>query len=167
MSKADGQQIAIKFTQPITSDISTLDTSAFSVTGREYDYEPSGTESTKEYTIASTEAHPTESNAILLTVSDTENGFRNVDGELTVAYDSMIGNLTGVGGPVDSFSQAFTPADLVRKPDVDDTEHIEVTIAATGTLVHIYYSGCQDDQDNHIEISAVTATGTLTHVDDL
>lgn len=42
MSKADGQGIKIKFTQAITSDVSTLDIAAFAVTGQEYDMQPGG-----------------------------------------------------------------------------------------------------------------------------
>ena len=75
MSKADGQLIAIKFTLPITSDVSTLDVSAFTVTGQEYNYVPGGELVAGDYEIDSVEAYNSASSDIDLssgTFTDTE-----------------------------------------------------------------------------------------------
>ena len=93
--------------------------------------------------------------------------FCSVAGNLTVAYDATKGNLAGLGGPVESFSAIFMPTDLVSKPDVNDPENIEVAnVTALGTLMLISYFDFQNGGE-HIEISGISATGALTHVDDI
>lgn len=104
---------------------------------------------------------------ILLTVADTENGFRNVVGDLTLAYNSTLGSLSGLGGPVSSFSTTFTPEDLVRKPDINEPVHIDCLFSGSSLLLRIYYSSYQDEQNANVKLSSVTGSGTLTNVNDL
>jgi hypothetical protein len=138
---------------------------SFTVTGQEYNFVPGGELEASAYTVESVAAHPTEENAILLTIAANDR-FESVVGNLTVAYDATKGNLAGAGGQVESFSVSFTPADLVAKPNQNDQENIEIaSIAATCTLTHIDYINSKEDEN--IEIAGITATGILTHVDDI
>ena len=61
---------------------------------------------------------------ILLTL-DWWSRFNNVEGDLTVNYDATKGNLTGVGGAVESFEVEFTPQDLVQTPNPNEEELIK------------------------------------------
>lgn len=102
---------------------------------------------------------------ILLTLNPLKR-FHRVNGNLTVSYDSTIGNLAGASGPVASFSLAFIPAELVNKPHPNDAENIEIVSATVaGTLTEIFYTNTKEDEN--IEISGVTVTGALTHINDL
>lgn len=93
------------------------------------------------------------------------NRFLNIEGQLTVAYDDTIGNLAGYGGPVESFSVSFSPADLVQKPNPNDPENMEITdVAVNDTLLRVYYTDTKEDES--VEIT-VGVTGTLTSIDDL
>ena len=103
------------------------------------------------------------SNIILLTL-DPLKRFHRVNGDLTISYNAAIGNLAGSGGAVASFSRTFTPADLVNKPNPNDMEHVEMSVAAAGALTSIYYTDVKEEE--HIELT-VSAAGTLTHVDNL
>jgi hypothetical protein len=93
--------------------------------------------------------------------------FLNVEGALTVEYDNVVGNLAGSGGPVESFLESFVPTDLVQKPNPHSPEHIEITdVEAEGDLIRIYYTDAQNGGE-HLEISSITAVGTLTHINDI
>ena len=139
---------------------------AFTVTGQEYDMEPEGTLYTQSYDVISVEAYPEDEYAILLSILPLDR-FHRVQGDLTVTYDSTLGNLAGYGGPVASFTVPFTPKDLVNKPHPHDPERIELaSLAVTGTLIHIYYSDLNEAYE-HIEITNISAAGVLTHIDDL
>lgn len=105
--------------------------------------------------------------AVLLVFNSFSGRFHSVVGGLTVSYDASKGNLGGAGGPVASFSETFTPDGLIAKPGVNDPENIEVTnVTATGTLTEVFYTDTQSAAEN-IEITGVTATGVLTHIDDI
>jgi hypothetical protein len=107
----------------------------------------------------------TDDTEIMLTVEPNDR-FNSVVGNLTVAYNSTIGNLAGSGGPVASFSQAFAPADLVAKPHQNDQEHIAITsVTANGTLTAIQYLSAKADE--HISITGITAVGVLTNINDI
>ena len=95
---------------------------AFIVTGEEKNF-LDGEPTEREYVVNNVEAHPTEPNTILLTMfpltGPEEYGggrFRDVVGNLTVAYDMTKGNLAGIGGAVLSFEDVFTPTDLLPLP---------------------------------------------------
>ena len=93
--------------------------------------------------------------------------FESAAGDITVAYDGG-GSLVGEGGAVLAFTQSFAPTDLVPKPHQNDVEHIEISsIAATGTLTKINYTDTAAQDMGHIEIASITATGTLTNVNDI
>ena len=64
---------------------------------------------------------------VLLTMKPLKR-FQNLQGNLTVNYDSVIGSLEGAGGDVQSFEQVFTPADLERMPNPLLTENIVASI---------------------------------------
>jgi hypothetical protein len=166
MSKAEGRYICIRFTEPITTDVTTCSLSAFTVTGQEYNFVPGGTLEGKAYAVKSISAHPAEPNGILLEMVGLKR-FPSVVGNLTVAYDAAVGNLAGTGGPVESFSLSFAPEGLIAKPHQNDQEHIEISdITATGNLIPICYTDVQNGGE-HLEITNITAVGTLTHIDDI
>ena len=103
---------------------------AFTVTGRPLG---PGLMPEREYPVDSVEPHPTlGADHILLTMDPINNPdggrFCNVDGSLTVAYDSGIGTLAGAGGPVLSFEESFTPADLEPVGPGYRTELLDVSI---------------------------------------
>ena len=93
--------------------------------------------------------------------------FESAAGPITVAYNGG-GTLIGEGGAVLAFTQSFTPTGLVPKPHQNDAEHIEISsVAATVTLTKINYTNTAAQDQGHIEIASVTATGTLTKVNDI
>lgn len=102
-------------------------------------------------------------NLLLLFASGTVGSFRNAAGNITLTYDGA-GGLEGEGGPVEDFTETFTPVGLTPKPNQSDAEHIEFGLTAVGALTRIYYTDAQERE--HISL-AVSASGVLTHVDDL
>ena len=62
---------------------------------------------------------------ILLTMHP-QSRFNNVEGPLTVQYDQTVGSLRGRGGPVEGFTETFTPTDLEPKPNPHVAETITV-----------------------------------------
>lgn len=93
--------------------------------------------------------------------------FCSAVGQINIAYSAEVGNLEGLGGPVDSFNISFTPEDLIAKPHQNDQEHIEITnLSAVSTLTRIYYTDVQNGGE-HLEIANITAVGTLTNIDDI
>ena len=91
--------------------------------------------------------------------------FESAAGDITVAYDGS-GTLQGAGGPVVAFTQSFTPADLIPKPDQNDQEHISInSITANGTLTAIQYVSAKAEE--HISITGITAVGVLTNINDI
>lgn len=162
-TKGDGARIQIRFTEPIVGDVSGA-TSAFTVTVPEYTYVPGGTLQDVAKTAASVTAGETASD-IILTMNPLER-FESAAGDITVTYDGT-GGLMGDGGPVEPFTVSFAPAELIPKPDQNDEEHIEISdITATGTLTRIYYTDVQSGGE-HLEIVGITATGVLTHIHDI
>jgi hypothetical protein len=92
--------------------------------------------------------------------------FNNVEGDITVAYSSAVGALAGRGGLVADFSRMFTPTELEPVPHQNDAENIEIVdIAVTANRIRVYYTNGYGPEN--IEIADITATGVLTHIDDL
>ncbi|WP_461369593.1 hypothetical protein [Candidatus Darwinibacter acetoxidans] len=98
---------------------------------------------------------------ILLTMTEAGR-FNNVEGDLTVAYNQNVGNLSGLR-PVESFEESFTPEDLEPSP-VD--EHI-ITVRGEPVVgfINVTY-------EPGYEAHTVTVTGTgvlvdFIHVDDI
>lgn len=66
--------------------------------------------------------------------------FNNVEGPLTVSYDSSKGNMVGKGGAVESFDAAFMPTDLVPLPNPSVDEKILMSIGNVGAdFIKVYY----------------------------
>ena len=67
-----------------------------------------------DYEIYKVELHPSMENTILITLNPIKR-FNNVEGNLTVSYNSDLGDLTGMGGKVASFEVSFNPTELIKK----------------------------------------------------
>lgn len=65
--------------------------------------------------------------------------FQNVEGNITIAYDSAVGNLEGLGGIVESFEQAFTPADLERMIKPHLFENLKCVPTVDIIFARVYY----------------------------
>lgn len=90
--------------------------------------------------------------------------FESAVGEITVAYSG--GTLQGEGGPVEAFSQKFTPTDLAYKGDQNDAEHISIeNVVAVGGLIHVDHKDAKP-MDN-ISITSVIASGELKNVSNI
>ena len=143
-------------------DIGAGNEMAFTVTGQEPEYteipsEVLGPLKARDYEVASVEAHPTEANTILLTMTGLGK-FRNLEGNLTIAYDMAKGTLAGLGGAVLSFEEVFTPADLERmiNPFLKEIVSAEITdLDATFIpIVHIVLGdGPYPNEGSHEETS--------------
>lgn len=108
-----------------------------------------------------------DAKCVLLTLPrGNQNSIQNAVGDVTVHYDGH-GFLRGEGGGVQPFDAPFTPVGLEYKGDQNDAEHIEISdITAEGTLTRINYTDAKSG-DEHIEIANITAVGVLTHIDDI
>lgn len=113
MPKSDGLIITIQFDEDIIDAV--FKPEAYTVSGYEYQY-VTYTEMTYGPLVPVTypvlSVSKTDRNVIQLVMENPAGAFKNVVGDLTVAYDMAVGELRGHGGPVTSFSMAFTPADL-------------------------------------------------------
>jgi hypothetical protein len=99
----------------------------FTVKGQQYKY-INGPLLDKEYVIENVSEHPTIDKAVLIEFN-TFGRFPTVEGNLTVEYDASVGNLAGGGGFVESFSEVFTPTDLVPEPNPGIQETVTVAPA--------------------------------------
>lgn len=94
-----------------------------------------------------------------------QNSVQNAAGLITMAYNGS--TMMGDGGFVQAFELECPIDGLSYKGGQNDVEHIEISaITATGVLKKLEYRDAKSG-DEHIEISSITATGTLTHVDDI
>lgn len=104
--------------------------------------------------------------AVLTLPMGNQNSIQNAVEDVTVHYDGH-GFLRGKGGGVQPFDFAFTPTELTYKGDQNDDEHVEISdITAEGKLIQVHYTDLQSG-DEHVEISNITAVGVLTHIDDI
>jgi len=127
------------------------------------EYSPGGALSTVLLPVSAVTA--SGSSALVLTLpAGNLNSLQTAVGDVAVVYDGA-GPLAGAGGPVQPFTKSFTPTLDAFKPDVSDAEHIELAVTVEGELTRIYYKNTQETE--HISLATVTASGTLTHVDDL
>lgn len=159
-SIGDGARIKITFDKaifPITDNTENI--SHFTITDLEYDYVPGGTTSSQEKTIISISGVEGDSKSLILE-TDPLDRFHSAVGQIRVQYDGL-GTLEGQEGMVDAFDWLFMPQSLVPKPNQNDAEHLEITgITATGTLISINYMDAQAPGE-HFEITGMTATGNL------
>ena len=94
----------------------------------------------REYKVKSVENHPTLSKKHLLLTMEDFNNFNNAEGDLSIEYDALNGNLSGRGGAVESFQETFTPEDLVQTPDPNVEEYISVSpVEVTVELKDVTY----------------------------
>ncbi len=94
-------------------------------------------------------------------VMDEFSRFPSVVGDITVEYDATIGNLAGRGGPVESFTEEFTPTGLVQKPNPGPAENFKMTAAAAVDFIKIEYNNRYTAENFKI---TAAATITLTFV---
>lgn len=137
----------------------------WTVTMPEYDMVPGGTLSSVSRTVTAAAAGGDAKVVLLSFAAGNQTSVQNAAGLITVAYNGT--TLAGLGGFVQAFELECPIDGLAYKGGQNDMEHIEIiAITATGVLKRV---GPMDlkSGDEHIEISSITATGTLTHVDDI
>lgn len=95
----------------------------------------------QEKTIALAAIEWPEPNQIALVGANSSQGhFKNVEGDITVEYDMGEGNLVGVGGPVVSFTETYTPEGLARTPNPWVAESVAAKLTGFITdLITIYH----------------------------
>lgn len=136
----------------------------FTVSFDEYNYVPGGTSSRKTRAVTSLEVADPQT-LILNFDPGCTNSIQRAAGDITVTYDGS-GTLMGQGGPVLAFERTFTPVDLDPKNNPHVMEHVGVSdIRAKGDLLQVFCINLGENE--HIDMSSITAVGTLTHVDDI
>lgn len=130
---------------------------ALIIIGEEYQY-VNGPLIPKEYKVISVEKHPDYSDdKHLLVTLHPQSRFNNVEGPLTVQYDQSQGSLMGRGGPVEGFTEEFTPTGLVQKPNPGPAENFKMTAAAAVDLLKVEYNNRYA-----VENFKITAAATIT-----
>lgn len=104
---------------------------------------------------------PDVPNDLIRLVMHPQGRFNNVEGPLTVQYDQTVGSLRGSGGPVEGFTETFTPTDLEPKPNPGIAENLEVSAEANVAFTKVTYN--QRYADEHITVSA-SATVDFVYV---
>lgn len=90
---------------------------------------------------------PEINNKVLLLKTGLQSRFNNVEGDITVSYDSSKGRLIGRGGAVPSFTKTFTPTGLFKKPNPSDFEKITLIPSIAGpTLTKVTYKKGYDSE---------------------
>ena len=154
-------RILIAFSADLIGDLT--DAAAhFAVRFSVPDWSPGGPLHEQTRTPVSVVADGTDGVALIFAAGN-QTALNNAYGDVAVEYDGA-GPLQGEGGPVYPFTASFTPEDLTPKNNHDDAEHIELDLTALGSLIRIYHTDAADAENIGL---AVTAAGTLTHVDDL
>lgn len=163
MAKKDGEIIAITFSEELLNVGSVV--SAFAISFYQYDKVPGGELIETTRSVVSMELDENDSKILYLNLGKgVTRNIQNAVGDVTVSYDATIGRLYGEGGPVQSFTESFTPADLEPKNNPHDMEHITIEVNGEGTNIRIYYHDTATNE--HLEISA-SANGKLTYIGDL
>lgn len=101
---------------------------------------------------------------ILLTM-DPLKRFNNVEGELTVNYDAVKGSLSGRGGAVESFTETFTPTDLVPKPNPGIAEAITSIPSINTAFAKVAYNNRY--ASDYIVAKSPSITVVFINVDDI
>jgi hypothetical protein len=127
---------------------------SWKVTGEEYQY-VNGPLIPKEYKAISVEKHPdySDDKHLLVTMHPQER-FNNVDGPLTVQYDQSQGSLRGRGGPVEGFTEVFTPTDLEPKPNPGIEENLEISTEANVDFIKVTYRQAYAEEQITVSASA-------------
>lgn len=139
---------------------------AFTITGQEYLWldgsNNNGVLENKTYEIKTVQTHPTEPNSIQLIMRDE---IRNIQGDITIAYNQALGTLAGVGGVVKSFEVSFTPEDLTEgltRTGVAIGTHENINVSIDGAIDLIYITKQQAYSKECIEVSI---GGTIQLID--
>ena len=132
---------------------------AFKITGQEYQY-LNGPLINKIYGIEKINRHPSEANSIMITTETYNNRFNNSVGNLTIEYDSSIGDLLGQGGKVESFNSIFLPTELdqLQNPHISDSITVNANITVEFLKVN-YKRGFEN------EVIAVSAIANVEFID--
>ena len=163
MAKKDGERIAILFDEDLIN-VGTV-TEAFTVSFEQYDMVPGGSLVEVTRPVVSLERDSENAKIVYLNFgSGVTRSFRNARGNITVSYDASIGRLYGEGGPVQSFTESFTPTELEPKDNPHEMEHLTIEVEGEGTNIRIYYHDAATDE--HLTISA-SAVGVRTYIGDL
>lgn len=127
------------------------------------------TDSTKSPSISNLSVTITDSHdkySLILEMKPKER-FESAAGAIMVQYNAALGNLMGEGGHVATFIESFIPQDLIPKPDQNDDERIEISnVTVLCSLMAIHYTDSNIGNE-HISLTTITATGTLTNVNDI
>ena len=133
----------------------------FTVSGEEYKY-IDGPILNRKYVIEDIIIHPSIANAIRIEFNQFGR-FPTVEGNITVEYDSSIGNLVGQGGAVESFNIAFLPTDLIPEPNPNAQETIEVApVELTVDLLPVEYAN--RFTEDTITVAPLELTVELIHI---
>lgn len=143
----------------IVEEYDNLTINDFVVTGQEYKY-INGELIEKRYKVAKYEPHPTEPKSLLLTI-DNFSRFPTVEGDLTITYDASKGNLAGAGGAVESFTQVFTPTDLIPEPNPHVVENITAQPYIDLIFTEVTYHNAYAEES--ITASPASVTAELIH----
>lgn len=160
----EGVYLTLRFDLPLLGNPALCPPAAFTVTVPEFNYVPEGLLGSVVKPVEEIQAVEGDPTALRLKLPHGRGSIRNAFGAVTVAYAG--GTLVGLGGAVAAFTEAFMPTGLVPKPDQNDAEHIEIDVEAVGTLTRVYFTDAQGGGE-HVEITGIEATGTLTHIDDI
>lgn len=163
MAKADGEIIAIKFTEELIE--TGTETDAFDISFLVYDMVPGGQLVPATREVTSMAIDQSDAHILLLTLGKGNvQGIRNAVGNVTIEYDPVKGHLRGRGGAVQRFTRSFTPTGLEPKDNPQVFEHLEFGLSFSDDLIAIVYHDTAENE--HLEMSVIP-TGTLTYVGDL
>lgn len=116
----------------------TYNVAAWTVTGTERNMVPSGTTRAEIYTVRKV-TKSLDSLSVILWL-DMFDRMRSPASDVTVAYNKLLGNLVdGDSQAVESFSIAFTPANIVQYNNPHDPEHLSANIAMTVSCFEVTF----------------------------
>lgn len=163
----DGTAIVLTFDKSITSDNIGSNTVAFEIISTEYDFIPDGNLLNNTKPVASVTIDSIDDNKVWLRFTHgSSTSVQNAE-SITIKYHSPLGNLGNEDGDVLSFEYTFIPSGLIKNPGVADNENLDVAISVSAILSDVHYWDVYFSDEDHLEVSSITVTAVLTHVDDL
>lgn len=116
----------------------TYNVAAWTVTGTEYLYQPGGAALAETYTVR--KVTKTEDNLSVILWLDLTDRMRDPAGQITVAYNKLLGNLIGpYSAAVEDFTIQFTPADIVPYIDPGAAENLTAQANMTVSVSEVDY----------------------------
>lgn len=149
----------------------TYNVAAWTVTGTEYLYQPGGAALAETYTVR--KVTKTEDNLSVILWLDLTDRMRDPAGQITVAYNKLLGNLIGpYSAAVENFSIQFTPTDIVPYIDPGAAENLTAQANMTVSVMEVTYryipaesaTFLVPDQDNPYMDEALSAQANMTVV---